>query len=174
MAHDPASHRTGLLLGLSAYLIWGVMPLYFKALAHVPATEIVAHRILWSLVLLAALATLWRRWPAIAAAFGAGRIVTTLVVTSLLIAVNWLTYIYAVVSGHVLEASLGYYLNPLVNVMLGVVLLKEKLSRPRLAATLVSPVSQCAPSAVPRKEWEPRRHDGGAPRWCIRSQAGRG
>ena len=138
MAQDPSRERAGLLFGLGAYAIWGVMPLYFKALAFVPATEIVAHRILWSLVLLALLASLWRRWPAIAAAFSAGRIVVTLMVTSLLIAINWLTYIYAVVSGHVLEASLGYYLNPLVNVLLGVVLLNEKLSRPRVAATLLA------------------------------------
>jgi chloramphenicol-sensitive protein RarD len=68
----------------------------------------------------------------------AGRIVVTLMVTSVLIAINWLTYIYAVVTGHVLEASLGYYLNPLVNVLLGVVLLKERLSRPRIVATLLA------------------------------------
>jgi chloramphenicol-sensitive protein RarD len=138
MAHDPSRERTGLLLGLGAYLSWGVLPLYFKALAHVPATEIVAHRIIWSVVLLAVIVTLWRRWSAIAAALSAGRVVITLIVTSLLIAVNWLTYIYAVVSGQLLEGSLGYYLNPLVNVLLGVVLLKEKLSRPRLAATLLA------------------------------------
>jgi chloramphenicol-sensitive protein RarD len=138
MAHDSSRERAGLLLGLGAYLIWGVMPLYFKALAHVPATEIVAHRILWSLVLLAALASLWQRWSAIAAALSASRVVMTLAITSLLIAINWLTYIFAVVTGHVLEASLGYYLNPLVNVLLGVVLLKEKLSRARLAATLLA------------------------------------
>jgi len=138
MAHDPSRERTGLLLGLGAYVIWGVLPLYFKALAHVPPTEIVAHRILWSLALLAVMATFWRRWRGIVAAFSAGRIVVTLIVTSLLIAINWLTYIYAVVSGHVLEGSLGYYLNPLVNVLLGVVLLKEKLSRARVAATLLA------------------------------------
>ncbi|WP_129791907.1 EamA family transporter RarD [Sphingosinicella sp. CPCC 101087] len=138
MAHDSSRERAGLLLGLGAYLSWGVLPLYFKALAHIPATEIIAHRIIWSVVLLAVIVTLWRRWSAIAAAFSAGRVVITLIVTSLLIAINWLTYIYAVVSGHLLEGSLGYYLNPLVNVLLGVVLLKEKLSRPRIAATLLA------------------------------------
>lgn len=138
MADNHSQHRAGLLLGLGAYLLWGVMPLYFKALAHVPPTEIVAHRILWSLIFLGALATIWRRWPAIRAAFGSSRVVMTLVVTSMLIAVNWLTYIYAVVSGHVLEGSLGYYLNPLVNVLLGVVLLKERLSRPQIAAAVLA------------------------------------
>ena len=130
--------RHGLLLGMGAYLLWGFMPLYFKALARVPSTEIVAHRIVWSLVFLAALVTLWRRWPAIRAALGAGRVVTTLVVTATLIGINWLIFIYAVVSGHVLEASLGYYLNPLVNVLLGVVLLKERLTPAQVLATLLA------------------------------------
>ena len=138
MPHDSSRARTGLLLGLAAYLTWGVLPLYFKAVGHVSAMEIVAHRIVWSLIFLAVLVTLWRRWPAIRAALGAGRIVVTLMVTSVLIAINWLTYIYAVVSGHVLEGSLGYYLNPLVNVLLGVVLLKERLTRPQAFATLLA------------------------------------
>jgi chloramphenicol-sensitive protein RarD len=105
-----------------------VLPLYFKAVDDVGALEIVSHRIVWSLIFLALLATLWKRWPAIRAAATTPRIAMTLALTALLIGVNWLVYIYAVVTGHVLEGSLGYYLNPLVNVLLGVVLLKEKLS----------------------------------------------
>ena len=138
MGEPHQTRRAGLLFGLGAYLLWGVMPLYFKAIASVPATEIVAHRILWSLVFLAALASLWKRWPAIRAAAGTSRVVMTLILTALLIDVNWLVYIYAVVSGHVLEGSLGYYLNPLFNVLLGVVLLKEKLSRAQVFATLLA------------------------------------
>lgn len=115
-------------MGLGAYVLWGVLPLYFKALIHVEATEIVAHRILWSLIFLGALATSWRKWPLIRAALTNRRVALTLMLTSVLIGINWLVYIYAVVSGHVLEGSLGYYLNPLVNVLLGVFLLKEKLS----------------------------------------------
>jgi chloramphenicol-sensitive protein RarD len=134
--HDRA--RTGLLLGLGAYLLWGVLPLYFKALAHVGPLEIVSHRILWSLIFLGALATLWRRWPAIRAAVTTPRVLLTLALTASLIGVNWLVYIYAVVSGHVLEGSLGYYLNPLVNVLLGVVLLKERLSRAQKGAVLLA------------------------------------
>ena len=130
--------RSGLWLGLTAYAVWGVLPLYFKAVAHVPATEIVAHRIIWSLLLLAALATLWRRWPAIGAAMALPRIALTLVLTASLIGINWLVYIYAVVTGHVLEGSLGYYLNPLVNVLLGVFLLKEKLTRAQTGAVLLA------------------------------------
>jgi len=132
------SRRAGLLFGVGAYLIWGVLPLYFKLLARVSPTEIVAHRIVWSLVFLAALATLWRRWPAIRAAVTTPRIMMTLAVTALLIAINWLIYIWAVINGHVLEGSLGYYLNPLVNVLLGVVILKERLTRGQLLAVLLA------------------------------------
>jgi chloramphenicol-sensitive protein RarD len=120
--------RGGLLLGFSAYLLWGVLPLYFKAIHHVRPIEIVSHRIVWSLLFLAALATLWRKWSGIRAALATPRLLMTLMLTATLIGINWLVYIYAVVSGHVLEGSLGYYLNPLVNVLLGVVLLKERLS----------------------------------------------
>jgi chloramphenicol-sensitive protein RarD len=130
----PKSARGGLLLGLCAYALWGVLPLYFKALAAVPAAQIVAHRIVWSLFFLAALATLWRRWPAIGAALAAPRVALTLAVTASLIAVNWLVYVYAVVSGHVLEGSLGYFLNPLVNVLLGTFFLKERLTLAQKAA----------------------------------------
>lgn len=125
-------------MGLGAYAMWGVLPLYFKALTEVGATEIVAHRILWSLLFLGALATWWRKWPGIRSALATRRVALTLLLTAVLIGVNWLVYIYAVVSGHVLEGSLGYYLNPLVNVLLGVFLLKEKLSRLQKAAVLLA------------------------------------
>lgn len=131
-------HRTGLIYGLCAYLLWGVLPIYFKALAHVSPGEILGHRIIWSLVFLGALVSLRRRWPAIRVAIVNPRVLLTLVATSILIAVNWLVYIIAVVSGHVLEGSLGYYLNPLVNILLGVVLLGERLSRPQLFATVLA------------------------------------
>src|SRR5688572_29793993 len=138
MADDQSRRRAGLMLGVGAYLLWGVMPLYFKAIDQVAPTEIVAHRIVWSVLFLAALATIWRRWGAIRAAVGTPKVLMTLMATSLLIAINWLVYIYAVVSDHVLEGSLGYYLNPLVNVLLGVVLLKERLTRPQVFATLLA------------------------------------
>jgi chloramphenicol-sensitive protein RarD len=125
-------------MGLIAYAFWGVLPIYFKALASVGPTEIVAHRIVWSLVLLALLVSLKGRWPAVAAALAQPRVAATLVGTATLIAINWLVYVYAVVSGHVLEASLGYFLNPLVNVLFGVVLLRERLTRLRGAAVLLA------------------------------------
>jgi chloramphenicol-sensitive protein RarD len=125
-------------MGLGAYALWGVLPLYFKALVHVRATEIVAHRILWSLIFLGALATLWKSWPRVRAALANPRVALTLLLTAVLIGINWLVYIYAVVTGHVLEGSLGYYLNPLVNVLLGVFLLKEKLSMLQKAAVVLA------------------------------------
>jgi chloramphenicol-sensitive protein RarD len=133
-----ARTRAGFALGLSAYFVWGVLPLYFKALAAVAPTEIVAHRILWSLLFLAPLALLWRRLPAIAAVLRTPRLAMTLALTASLIGINWLVYVYAVVRGHVLEASLGYYLNPLVNVLLGVFVLKERLSAVQKAAVLLA------------------------------------
>ena len=138
MSSHASLSRTGLLYGLGAYFLWGFLPLYFKLLTEVNSSEIVGHRILWSLVFLAVLATLWRRWPAIRAAATTGRVLMTLMLTALLIAVNWLIYIWAVVNGHVLAGSLGYYLNPLVNVLLGVVILKERLSRAQIAAVVLA------------------------------------
>lgn len=135
---DAARTKSGLLMGLGAYALWGVLPLYFKALVHVGSTQIVAHRILWSLIFLGALATFWKKWPLIRSALANRRVALTLLLTAILIGINWLVYIYAVVSGHVLEGSLGYYLNPLVNVLLGVFLLKEKLSRLQKAAVFLA------------------------------------
>lgn len=138
MTENRDTIRAGLLYGLGAYAVWGVLPLYFKLLAAASATEIVAHRIVWSLVFLAILATLWRRWGAIRAAFASRRVMAALLLTAALIAANWLIYIWAVINGHVLAGSLGYYLNPLVNVLLGVAILKERLSRAQLGAVLLA------------------------------------
>lgn len=138
MTQDQSNRRAGFFFGLVAYLIWGVLPLYFKLLTMVPPIEIVANRIVWSLIFLVLLITLWRRWKPIRAAFSSGRIVLILLLTAALIATNWLVYVWAVVNGHVLETSLGYYLNPLFNVLLGVVLLKERLSRAQAGAVLLA------------------------------------
>lgn len=137
MADTAERTRAGLLLGLGAYLMWGFLPLYFKLLAAVRPTEIVAHRIVWSVVFLGALVLLWRRWPEVRAAV-TSPVLGTLAVTAALIGVNWLIWIWAVMNGHVLEGSLGYYLNPLVNVLLGVVLLGERLSRARIFAVALA------------------------------------
>lgn len=138
MTHDHGHIRGGLLLGLGAYLLWGVLPLYFKALDHLLPTEIVAHRIVWSLLFLGPLVMLWKRWPAIRRGLGSIRIMATLALTAALIAGNWLVYVWAVLNDHLLEGSLGYYLNPLVNVLLGVVLLKERLTKAQTFAVALA------------------------------------
>jgi chloramphenicol-sensitive protein RarD len=121
--------RSGFMLGLVAYALWGVLPLYFKALTGIPAFDIVAHRVLWSLPFLAILIAISRGWPKVRAAITQVRTVGILVVTALLIGGNWLLYVYAVTSGHILAASFGYYLNPLANVLLGRFVLRESLNR---------------------------------------------
>lgn len=144
MTHAPIDpdaaqrHRAGLYYGLGAYFAWGVLPIYFKALSHVGAGEILAHRVVWSLVFLLALVTMFRRWGAIRIAIANRRVLLTLTATSVLIAINWLVYIIAVVTGHVLEGSLGYFLNPLVNIVMGVALLGERLTRAQTAATALA------------------------------------
>ncbi|WP_426266508.1 EamA family transporter RarD [Sphingomonas sp. LHG3443-2] len=136
----PALSRTGLGLGIGAYTAWGLMPLYFKLLLGVPALAIVAHRIVWSFLLLGGLITLTRAWPAIRTALAEPRTVRLLLATSALIGVNWLLYVYAVNSGHILAASLGYYLNPLANILLGRFVLGEPLSRPQWLAVALAAV----------------------------------
>jgi chloramphenicol-sensitive protein RarD len=121
--------RVGLACGLFAYAAWGVLPVYFKALAAVPPIMIVAHRVLWSLVVLGVLVTAVRGWPAVRAAVRDRRALATLTLSATLIAVNWLLYVYAINSGHVLAGSLGYYLNPLANILLGRFFLGETLSK---------------------------------------------
>src|SRR3954452_11648412 len=126
--HHP-HHRGGLVFGLLAYALWGILPLYFKAIATVPPFDIVAHRVLWSLPFLAALVAVSRGWPKVREAVAHQRTVGILLVTALLIGGNWLLYVYAVTSGHILAASFGYYLNPLAQVLLGNFLRHERLRR---------------------------------------------
>jgi chloramphenicol-sensitive protein RarD len=133
----PGSNR-GFLLGLGAYALWGVLPLYFKAIATVPAVDIVAHRILWSLPFLALLIAISRGWRKIRGVCGDRRALGVLAITALLIGGNWLLYVYAVTSGHILAASFGYYLNPLANVILGRFVLHERLNRLQWTAVAIA------------------------------------
>ncbi|UZK65492.1 EamA family transporter RarD [Sphingomonas sp. M1-B02] len=128
MIQSTAPDAKGLALGVGAYTLWGILPLYIHLLRDVPALQFLAHRVLWSLVLLAIVVVLFRRVPALIAA-ARGRTLLYLVGSAALIAVNWTVYIWAVQNDHVLEASLGYFINPLVNVALGIVLLGERLRR---------------------------------------------
>lgn len=130
--------RVGLGFGLLAYALWGVLPIYFKALPGVPAIDIVAHRIVWSLPFLALLVAITRGWKRIVEGLRDGRTLTLLLGTSVLIAINWLIYVYAVTSGHILAGSLGYYLNPLMNIMLGRFILKERLTKLQWAAVAIA------------------------------------
>jgi chloramphenicol-sensitive protein RarD len=126
--------RRGLYYGLAAYGLWGVLPIYFKALADVAPIDIVAHRIIWSLPFLALLLSIAAGWREVRQALASRRTMALLLLTALLIGVNWLLYVYAVVSGRILAGSLGYYLNPLMNVLLGRIVLKERLSGLQWAA----------------------------------------
>lgn len=124
-----ANLRRGYALGLSAYVIWGLFPLYFKAIQEVPALEIVVHRVLWSALFGAILLFFWKHpgwWGELR---DNPKRLAVLAASGALIAVNWLTYVWAVNNGRMLEASLGYYINPLVNVLLGMLLLGERLRR---------------------------------------------
>lgn len=117
---------SGLWHGVGAYVLWGVLPVYWKLLAHVPSLQIVAHRVLWSFAVLVVLLSTAGQWTQLRAMMSR-RVVFFYVLAALLIATNWLVYIWAVVSGFLLEASLGYFITPLVNVLLGVAVLRERL-----------------------------------------------
>lgn len=126
---EQARRSAGVMAAASAYLLWGLFPLYFKALRGVPPPEVLAHRIAWSVLFMAALVTVLRRWGAVVSQLRVPGTLPTLAASAVLISANWLVYIWAVGAGHVLEASLGYFVNPLVSVMLGVIFLHEPLSR---------------------------------------------
>lgn len=126
-----SAQRTGLLAAAVAYASWGVFPLYFRALAGVPATVILAHRICWSVTLLGGVLLIQRGFGQLPAARAHGG---RLLASTLLLSANWLTYIWAVETGQVLEASLGYFITPLVSVALGVLVLGERLRPIQVAA----------------------------------------
>ena len=112
----------------AAFGAWGVLPVYFYVMKHVPPLELLSHRVVWSVVLLAGLVTLLGKWPAIRAAVADPRTRLMLVGSTTFICINWLTFIWAVSAERVMEISLGYYINPLVNVVLGMLVLRERLS----------------------------------------------
>jgi len=118
----------GVLTVGTAYLIWGLFPVYFKALSGVPPFEVLAHRIAWSSILMVALLTGLRRWDGALRQLRAPGTARALAFSAVFISLNWVVYIWAVGAGHVVEASLGYFVNPLVSVLLGVFFLKEPLS----------------------------------------------
>ena len=125
---------SGFLYALTAYLLWGVLPLYMKALGHIPPAEVIAHRVVWSVPI--ALAVLWwiGRTADLRAAFQSPRMLGMGAMTAALISVNWGIYVWAIGSGHAMDAALGYYINPLFSIFLGAILLRERLGRAQMGA----------------------------------------
>ena len=119
--------KRGIIYAIAAYGSWGIFPLYFKAVASVAPVEVLAHRALWLFAVLAVLVAILKRWSELGRELRSGKLLLMLGLSTLLISANWPVFIYAVVSGQVLQASLGYSINPLVNVLLGVVFLRERL-----------------------------------------------
>ena len=134
------AERSGLPHALAAYAIWGLAPLFFKLLESVPPVEVLAHRILWSLPFCFLILAARRQIGDYCATLKNWRTLRMLFASAVLIALNWLVYIYAIFTDHVIAASLGYYLNPLVNVMLGMIFLGERLSRLQILAVAIAGV----------------------------------
>ena len=128
----------GVVYATSAFLIWGISPIYWKALGAVPALEIILHRMVWSFFFLVPLVIIMRRWHQFKDALKNYRTVFILSSTALIVGGNWLLYIWAVNTDRLIQASLGYYINPLVNVVLGMVFLKERLRPPQMVAVLLA------------------------------------
>lgn len=117
----------GVLYAAGAYACWGLLPVFWKLLQHIDAIEIVAHRIIWALAFAVVLLTASRRWSRISIVWRNRRVLATFLVTGVLLTANWFVYIWGVNTNHIVETSLGYFINPLVNVLLGALVLKERL-----------------------------------------------
>jgi chloramphenicol-sensitive protein RarD len=139
----PASQTTasGLAPALGAYLIWGFLPLYLVLVKSVPAFEFVGWRIIWTLPLCLAIVAVRRQFPELRAALGSPRSLLALLASSVLIGINWFVYIWAIMAGEVYATSIGYYLNPLLNVLLGTLVLGERLSRRQWLAVAIAAVA---------------------------------
>ncbi|HYS12017.1 MAG TPA: EamA family transporter RarD [Burkholderiaceae bacterium] len=130
--------RRGIWYAVAAYTLWGVFPIYIKWLQAVPAVEILAHRVVWSLVFVTALLTLQRHWKWLRTVVANPSVIGRFVATATVVSVNWGVYIWAITSDRVVDASLGYFINPLVNVLLGAALLREHLRSVQWAAVAVA------------------------------------
>ena len=134
------SQREGVTTALIAYVLWGVFPVYFKLVQAVPPTEVLAHRIVWAVPFGALILFARRQWPEVRAAFASPSTLFWLALAALAISVNWFIYIWAVQQEEVLQASLGYYINPLVYVLVGVLFLKERLRQPQVVSVLLAAI----------------------------------
>ena len=133
-------NKAGIWYGVVAYTLWGILPLYWKLMQTVPPLEILAHRILWSFVFILLLVIFTGGWKTVALGFADKKKLLLMFLCGILVSINWFTYIYAVNTGHVIEASMGYFINPLVVVMLGVAVFKEKMTRWQLAAVVLATI----------------------------------
>jgi chloramphenicol-sensitive protein RarD len=118
----------GTWYAIAAYVVWGILPLYWKALKYVPAREILAHRIIWSFIFLCLFNTVRKRWPKVKQSYTHRRNRGSSLLSAMIIGAVWFIYIWAINSNHVVEASMGYYINPLISVVLGMIFLKERLT----------------------------------------------
>ncbi|GAA6184512.1 MULTISPECIES: EamA family transporter RarD [Aliiglaciecola] len=132
------SLKAGVIFAVAAYAMWGFAPLYFKMLMVMPAAEILVHRVIWSALLLVVLVLALKQLPKVQAALKNPRVIKILLISGLLLAGNWLLFIWAVNNGHLLDASLGYYVNPLLNVFLGRMFLGERLRRMQKIAVAIA------------------------------------
>lgn len=148
---EPSIDRRGLLAALSAYALWGVFPLYWALLASVPALQIIAHRVLWCVVFVLVYLALRGLLPALRDALGNRRLMRLLALSAALIGTNWAVYIWAVTHERVVEASLGYFINPLVSVVLAVLVVGERLRRMQWVAVGVAALGVL---------WLSTRHEG--------------
>lgn len=137
MSHDPLQRRA-LIAGLAAFGFWGIIPVYWKLMRSVPAPEILAHRFIWTTLFLVVLLSLQHRWSEVRDVLKSIRAVVLCVATGAAIGANWLLFIWAVNHNHILETSLGYFITPLVNVLLGAIFFHERLTRLQLASVLLA------------------------------------
>lgn len=145
--------RMGLIAGMGAYLIWGLLPLYFHTLIHIAPEDILAHRVLWSIPTAFALILVAKRWNEFLGMFRR-KVVFWLFASAVLIGINWLVYIWAVVNARVMEAALGYYMNPLINVAVGAIFLSERLRKWQWVAVALAAIAVCVEAtALGRFPW---------------------
>ena len=140
MPENSSDTRDGVIAGLVAYLIWGVLPVYFKTVASVGPLEVLSHRIMWAIPFGAAILFARRQWPEVRRALTHRAMLGWLVLSALFIAVNWLIYIWAIQDERIFETSLGYYINPLFYMLVGVVFLGERLRRLQAAAVVLAAI----------------------------------
>ena len=140
-AVEPRLDRAGALLAVAAYLLWGAFPFYFHLLAAAGAVEIIGHRILWSFLFCLLGVVLWREWPHLREVLADRRLCWGLAGAGVLVSLNWLIYVWGVLNDHIVDAALGYFINPIVTVSLAVLVLHERLRRAQLVAVSIGAVA---------------------------------